>query len=136
MWRGEQIANATQGVEKRLAKWGMEKRQVFEPDLASTNFPITFSKIRNVQRSDAALCKLLQRKKEQSTNRFIKVYTCHYRVLLENRSEYVHQPKLVIMDRFLGTVMGHGLPPDSPRWDSEEGKRKRTKMRILILSIE
>ena len=60
MWRGEQIANATQGVEKHLAKCGMEKRQVFVPDLASTNFPLTFSKIRNAQRSDAALLELLQ----------------------------------------------------------------------------
>ena len=42
------IADATQGVEKRLAKRGMEKCQVFIP------------KIRNVQRSDAALLKLLQ----------------------------------------------------------------------------
>ena len=30
------------------------------PDLACTNFPLTFAKIRNVQRSDAALLKLLQ----------------------------------------------------------------------------
>ena len=54
------IADATQGVEKHLAKHGMEKRQVFVTDLASTNFPLTFAKIRNVQCSDAALLKLLQ----------------------------------------------------------------------------
>ena len=38
----------------------MEKCQVFVPDLASTNFPLTFANIRHVQRSDAALLKLLQ----------------------------------------------------------------------------
>ena len=54
------IADATRGVEICLAKRGMEKRQVFVPDLASTNFPLTFSKIRNTQRSDAALLTLLQ----------------------------------------------------------------------------
>ena len=56
----KQIANVTQGVEKRLAKRGLEKCQVFVPYLASTNFPLTFAKILNVQRSDAALLKLLQ----------------------------------------------------------------------------
>ena len=56
----KQIADATQGVEKCLAKRGMENetRQVFVPDLACTNFPLTFAKIRHVQRSDAALLKL------------------------------------------------------------------------------
>ena len=55
----KQIANATQGVEKHLEKRGMEKCQVFVPYLATTNFPLTFAKIRNVQRSDATLLKLL-----------------------------------------------------------------------------
>ena len=55
----KQIADATQGLEKHLAKHGMEKCQVFVPNLACTNFPLTFAKIRNVQRSDAALLKLL-----------------------------------------------------------------------------
>ena len=54
------IADATQGVEKHLAKRGMEKCQVFVPDFASTNFPFTFAEIRHVPRSDAALLKLLQ----------------------------------------------------------------------------
>ena len=53
------IANATQGVEKRLAKHGMEKRQVSVPHFDSTTFPFTFSKIRNAQRSDAVILKLL-----------------------------------------------------------------------------
>ena len=39
----KQKANLTQGVEKRLAKCGMEKCQVFVPDLACTNFPLTFA---------------------------------------------------------------------------------------------
>ena len=39
------IADSPQGVEKRLAKRGMEKHQVFVPDIARTNFPLTFSKI-------------------------------------------------------------------------------------------
>ena len=54
------IADTTQNVEKRLAKRVMEKRQVFVPGLASTNFPLASSKIRNAQCSDAALLKLLQ----------------------------------------------------------------------------
>ena len=53
------IADVTQGVEKHHAKRGMEKRQVFVADLASKKFPLTFSKIRNAQCSDAALLKLL-----------------------------------------------------------------------------
>ena len=56
----KQIADATQGVEKHRAKRGMEKCQIFVPDLARTNFPLTFAKFRNVQCSDAALLKLLQ----------------------------------------------------------------------------
>ena len=39
---------------------GMEKHQVFVPHFDSTTFPLRFSKIRNAQRSDAALLKLLQ----------------------------------------------------------------------------
>ena len=30
------------GMEKRLAKHGMEKHQVFVPNLASSNFPLMF----------------------------------------------------------------------------------------------
>ena len=38
----------------------VEKHTDSAKDFASTTFPLTFSKIRNAQRSDAALLKLLQ----------------------------------------------------------------------------
>ena len=50
----KQIATATQGA--KTTTQGVETL----PSLASTNFPLTFSKIRHVQRSDGALLKLLQ----------------------------------------------------------------------------
>ena len=50
----KQIAAATQGVKHTTQ--GVEML----PSLARTNFPLTFAKIRNAQRSDAAVLKLLQ----------------------------------------------------------------------------
>ena len=54
----ESIAEAKNFVYIREANavlCGMEKRQVSVPHFDSTTFPLTFSKIRNAQRSDAAL---------------------------------------------------------------------------------
>ena len=59
----ESIAEARNFVNIRKANavlCGMEKHQVSVPHFDSTTFPLTFSKIRNTQRSDAALLKLLQ----------------------------------------------------------------------------
>ena len=57
------IAEAKNFVNIREANatlCGVEKRTDSAKDFASTTFPLTFAKIRNAQRSDAALVKLLQ----------------------------------------------------------------------------
>ena len=59
----ESIAEAKNFVNIREANatlCGVEKHTDSAKDFASTTFPLTFSKIRNAQRSDAALLKLLQ----------------------------------------------------------------------------
>ena len=59
----ESIAEAKNIVnigEANTILCGVEKHTDSATDFANTTFPLTFSKIRNAQRSDAALLKLLQ----------------------------------------------------------------------------
>ena len=69
----ESIAEAKNFVNIREANatlCGVEKHTDSAKDFATTTFPLTFSKIRNTQRSDAALLKLLQSNDAYSLQNF------------------------------------------------------------------